>query len=89
MIKLDGDIGIVNSIKDGNTLNRTLTLIRNEVELEGYVPGTPEYDRIFLERRVQKCQEMQNVKGCPSCKAFWDCSLVRQYTMDKKFGGQK
>jgi len=70
-------------------LNRTLILIREEIEMEGYVPGTPEFERAFLERRVSKCQEMQNVQGCPSCKAFWDCSLVKQFTMEKTFGGKK
>jgi hypothetical protein len=70
-------------------LSRLLTLIRDELELEGYAPGSPEYDSIFLTRQVGKCQEMQGVRECPSCKAFLDCQLAKRFMMQKKFGGQK
>jgi hypothetical protein len=68
-------------------LNRTLELIREELELEGYNPESPEFDRIFLARKVLKCQEMQHVKDCASCRAFIDCDLARQHMMNVKFGG--
>lgn len=67
----------------------TLELIREEVELEGYEPGTPEFERIFLARRVQRCQEMQNVLECMNCRAFLSCDLARQHMINVKYGGSK
>jgi hypothetical protein len=69
--------------------NRVLGQIYEEIELEGYTPGSPEFERLFRARRVEKCQEMQGVRDCETCKAFIDCDLIKQHRMDKKFGGLK
>lgn len=69
-------------------LSQTLELIREEVELEGYEPGTPEYDRVFLARRVRRCQEIQNVVECVECRAFWGCQLAREHMINVKYGGK-
>lgn len=65
-----------------------LDLLRDDLELEGFIPDTPQFERVFLARKVQRCQEMQHVKDCPSCRAFIDCDLSRKHMMITKFGGQ-
>jgi hypothetical protein len=71
------------------TRNRVLELLNEELELEGFTPGTPEFERLLLSRKVHKCQEMQNTIDCPSCRAFIDCETARQYLMTVRFGGTK
>lgn len=70
-------------------MSRTLDLIREELELEGFEPGTPEFEHRFLARKVQRCQEMQNVQECANCRAFLECNLARQHMMNVKFGGPR
>lgn len=67
--------------------SKTLELIREEVELEGYEPGTYQFERVFLARRVKKCQELQGVVECMDCRAYLGCDLARQYMIDVKYGG--
>jgi hypothetical protein len=69
-------------------LSRILDELRDEVELEGYEPGTPEFERIFLARRVKKCQEFQLVEHCTQCKAFDYCELAKQHMKNLKYGGR-
>lgn len=66
--------------------SHSLELIREEVELEGYTPDTPEFERVYLARRVQRCQELQNVIECVNCRAFDACPLARQHMINVKYG---
>lgn len=61
--------------------------IREEVELEGHEPGTPKFERIYLARRVERCQQMQGVRECRDCRAYLDCSLAKEHMMSVKYGG--
>jgi hypothetical protein len=67
--------------------SRALYLLRDELELEGYAPGTPAFERLLTSRKVKRCQELQGVDKCESCRAYWDCGLVQQYMKDKQEGG--
>lgn len=66
--------------------SKTLEVIREEVELEGYEPDTPEFNRVYLARRVRKCQEIQGVQDCTDCRAFIACGLAREYMISVKYG---
>ncbi len=69
-------------------MTRLLDQIRYEVELEGFTPGTEVYERVLLGRRVEKCQELQSVQECVSCRAFLDCGLARKHMLNKQMGGE-
>lgn len=67
--------------------SKILEDIKEEVELEGYEPGTPQFEKVYLARRVRACQELQGVIECRDCKAYIDCSLTKEYMMSVKYGG--
>lgn len=62
--------------------------IEDQVTLEGYEPGTEAYERVFLERRVKKCQELQNVTECQNCPAFDRCDMAHQYLIQLRYRGR-
>jgi len=63
-------------------MNKILDELEFQVETSGYVPGTAEFARRLRAAKVSKCKEMQNVDHCSNCRAFLDCTLVREYLRD-------
>ena len=59
--------------------------IRDDLEMEGYTEGTPEYEFLLLERRVQLCQEMHRVRVCQACNYVTECPLLRDYLVKLRF----
>jgi len=70
-------------------MNRVLHQLNRDLELEGYTPGTEQFDIALRERKVGKCQEMQGVPSCNSCPAFMGCELVKAHRRDLAFGGKR
>ena len=62
-----------------------LTKLREQAEDEGYEPGTPRYEYRYLELRVERCREMQDVTLCTDCKAFDACQISKDYAQKKAF----
>lgn len=73
-------------------MSNVLDELEWQVESSGYVPGTEEFARRLRAAKVRKCQELQRVAHCSSCRAFLDCELVkthlRDYTVGRSSHGQ-
>lgn len=52
------------------------------MELLGFTPGTPEYDRELRRLKVDYCKMMQNVSSCQECSKFDECELRLAYWRD-------
>lgn len=57
--------------------NRILEALGVQAEMEGFEPGSQEYEDRLLLLRVQKCMEMQNIESCGSCPRYDYCELVK------------
>lgn len=68
--------------------SRMLDVLQDDVELEGYEPGSDAYKRVLLERRVRKCQELQGVAECQNCRAFLNCNYAHEFLIARKYGGK-
>lgn len=69
-------------------MSATLEELEEEVELEGLSPGTPEFERALLTKRVLRCQDMQGVSDCQNCRAFHDCDWGHRYLIQLKYKGK-
>lgn len=67
-------------------MNRHLTDIKEQLELEGYVPGSPIYDFKLHERRVDLCKDLHRVGSCTECSYFDNCDLVKEFLRKAKYG---
>lgn len=63
-----------------------LTKLRFQVEDEGFVAGTPQYEFRLLTLKVEKCMEMQSVSQCSECRAFLGCELTKDHQRWAKYG---
>lgn len=63
-----------------------LEQLRIDLEMEGYQPGSPQFDAQLLGRQVEACQEMQGVAGCDACPAFDSCEIIKQHLRDIRYG---
>ena len=59
--------------------NKDLEELKIQLELEGYVPDTPKFEFLYLERKVKLCQARHLVTACRGCSYYEDCKLVKQY----------
>lgn len=59
--------------------------IEEEILLAGHEPGTPAYQRAFLTRKVELCQERQGVPACTACRAYDHCTTVKEYLIQVKY----
>jgi hypothetical protein len=62
--------------------------LEEEAELEGYKPGTPEFDQVLLAKRVMKCRELRGHSDCHSCQVFEYCTWARDYLIQLKYRGK-
>lgn len=68
---------------------REISEIIEQLYVEGYKPGTPQFDIVFRKRKVDRCQEMHGVRSCQACRYFDYCELAKEHlrdlaSMDKK-----
>lgn len=63
-----------------------LDQLRIQVELEGYEPGTPQYEAVLRKRKVELCMEMKGFAGCDECPAYDSCQIVKEYLRDLHYG---
>jgi hypothetical protein len=64
-------------------VTRTLDDLVLQVELEGHVAGTPQFERELRAKKVEKCRELRRVLVCSSCPHVEHCQLVREYLRDR------
>ena len=64
---------------------RILDNIQDQLELEGYVPGTPKYEQELRRLKVEQCQQMQSVGECSACPRYEFCDLRVAYGFDRKY----
>ena len=50
-----------------------------ELETEGFVPGTPEFERALRFRKIARCQEHQGVAQCRVCQKAPFCRTVEEH----------
>lgn len=67
-------------------MTRVLDDLQSKAELEGYAPGTPEYERELRRLKVEQCQQMQGVGMCSYCDRYEYCDLRVAHGFDKKYG---
>ena len=60
-------------------MSATLQVIEYELELAGYRPGTPRYEKALLDRKVECCKQLQSVGVCSECRAYDSCELVKKF----------
>lgn len=53
--------------------------LSDALEMEGYVRGTPLFDRTMKERRVEKCRELKRFATCGECPIAEECDIRLQY----------
>lgn len=61
---------------------RLLQQLEAEIEAQGLKRDTPLYLRVYRERKVDLCKQMQQVESCWDCRAFDHCELVKAHLMD-------
>ena len=67
-------------------MNKEIEKIKLDLEIEGYKPESPEFEFQLLERRVFLCQEKHFVSACQGCSYFDECTLVKTYAIQKRYG---
>jgi len=67
------------------TLGR-LEQLHLAVELEGYTPGTPQFETVLRQRKVEACKDMKGLSSCELCPAFEHCEVLRAHLRDMHFG---
>jgi len=60
--------------------------LRLEVELEGYDQGSPQYEVVLRQRRVERCQGMRGISSCEMCIARDSCEVLRHHLRDLYYG---
>lgn len=63
-----------------------LNQLELDTEFEGYVPGTPQYEAVLRQKKVETCQMMKGLAGCDECGAYDGCELVKAYLRDLHYG---
>jgi len=56
------------------------------LELEGHVPGTPKFEALLRQRKVETCVEMKGLASCNSCPAYFSCELLKHHLRDLNYG---
>jgi hypothetical protein len=57
-----------------------------DLEMEGYQPGSPQFEAQLRSKQVLMCQEMQGVPSCDACPAFDNCEIIKAHLRDIRFG---
>lgn len=68
---------------------RELERVRQDLEIEGYEPGSPDFEFLLLERRVQLCQVLHRAPQCGGCPHYDACTLVKDYLTQLRYGRPK
>lgn len=55
------------------------------LDANGYQRKTVQYDKLFLEQKIEKCKELRNVSSCYDCNYFDQCTLIKKYLIDLKY----
>lgn len=61
---------------------RILEELEFALEGEGYVRGTPKFDKALRERKVEKCREMQHLAECSECPIHEECHIRLAHLRD-------
>lgn len=56
--------------------------IHTSVKLEGFNPGTAEFDKRKRQLQVAKCREMRGLTSCQECPANDVCQIYSQVKRD-------
>jgi hypothetical protein len=61
-----------------------LAALEEQLEMIGYIPGTPAFEKEYRRQKVDLCKQFQGVDSCWSCKAFDHCSLIKARLRDMR-----
>lgn len=64
------------------TQDRILEELEFALEGEGYVRGTPMFEKMLRERKVEKCREMKRLAVCSECPIYEECPIRLQHLRD-------
>jgi hypothetical protein len=64
----------------------TIDQLKLDLELEGYEPGTPQFDVMLRQRQVEHCVEMKELPSCETCPAYFDCEIIKAHLRDLRYG---
>ena len=56
----------------------TIEQIKDDVEAEGFLPGTEAFDERVIGKKVEKCQELRNT-SCGACSHLDFCELAHSF----------
>lgn len=65
-------------------MTRILEDLKERVEMSGYEPGTPEFEKELRREQVQLCMQMQDVGECQECARFSFCELRIAHWRDSR-----
>lgn len=66
-----------------------LQSVADELEAEGFVPGTPPYEATLRQRKIEVCQVLQEVPSCFECDAYDSCEMIKQHLREVHYGVEK
>lgn len=61
-----------------------LKVLEIDTEKQGFIRGTPEYNKALLEGKVMKCQQMRGYSSCGACSHNPFCSLLAEFVLDSR-----
>jgi hypothetical protein len=67
-------------------VSRIIEELETFVELQGFVKGTPEFEREMTREKVNRCMQMQDVASCTECPRFVDCRIRLAHWRDVALG---
>jgi hypothetical protein len=59
-----------------------LKQLRADLEAAGLKPGTPAFERVEREKKVEMCKQMKSVESCWDCQYFDHCELIKAHLRD-------
>lgn len=62
-----------------------LATLREEVELAGFTPGTPQFERALRAKKIERCQAQKGVTECSSCNYFDHCEVAKEHLIDLRY----
>jgi hypothetical protein len=62
-----------------------LKALREQLEIEGYAPDSPQFKLLFVKRKTEMCQQFHKVPQCQACIAFDNCELSKIHLQNMAF----
>lgn len=62
-----------------------LETLKQQIEAQGYLPDSYEYELAYAKGHVELCKQRRNISSCPTCPVFNDCDVIKTYLRVLKY----